>query len=314
MSIREYRFLLSEQATLEDLIAHIRPESVISRMSLQSRLREVEDELAVHEERSSTQPSEVRLTFRGKPVVGEHGIEADFGPDAVKAFADAVACVGASQHSTLGGRGVVPNQGRYRLIITHTVKGSFGFQMERASQQGVLEPGIDLVDIAVEKVKAIFEASIGTDDELTEALAESDQRAVSAVRKFLQVVGHEDAVCALEFKGSVFAFRDADQIRRSENRLSHDNIREEDVTLEGRFQGFLPKARRAEFRVDWVESDQLSEVVGTVISARVASSIEEPESINQMLNRNVRISAHFRKVGSGNPTYMISELHTVSGS
>ena len=209
---------------------------------------------------------------------------------------------------------MVPNLEKYGLIITDTVKGSFGFRMERASQQGVLESEMDPVEIAVDRVKAIFEASIGTDDELAEALAESDHRAVMAVGKFLQVVGNQDAVCALEFKDSVFAFRDADQVRRSQNRLSQDHIREEDITLGGHFQGFLPNARRAEFRVDWVDSDQLSDVVGSAISARVASSVEAPESINQMLNRNVRISAHFRKVGSGKRTYLVLELQGVSGS
>ena len=314
MSIREYRFLLSERTALQKLMERTRPESVITLMSLKHRLGKVEEEVAACEERLSTQPSEVRLTFRGKPVVGSHGIGADFGPHALEAFAHAVACVGASQHSTLGGRGVVPNLEKYGLIITDTVKGSFGFRMERASQQGVLESEMDPVEIAVDRVKAIFEASIGTDDELAEALAESDHRAVMAVGKFLQVVGNQDAVCALEFKDSVFAFRDADQVRRSQNRLSQDHIREEDITLGGHFQGFLPNARRAEFRVDWVDSDQLSDVVGSAISARVASSVEAPESINQMLNRNVRISAHFRKVGSGKRTYLVLELQGVSGS
>ena len=87
MSIREYRFLLSERTALQKLMERTRPESVITLMSLKHRLGKVEEEVAACEERLSTQPSEVRLTFRGKPVVGSHGIGADFGPHALEAFA-----------------------------------------------------------------------------------------------------------------------------------------------------------------------------------------------------------------------------------
>ena len=125
MSIREYRFLLSEQAELERLLERTAPESVISRMSLQDRLTEVHEELEAHGEASSAdrRPIAVRLTFRGKPVVGSHGIRADFGPDAVKSFAHAVELVGAAQHSELGTRGVVPNRENYQLLITDTTRG-----------------------------------------------------------------------------------------------------------------------------------------------------------------------------------------------
>lgn len=312
MSIREYRFLLSERATLEKLIERTHPESVISRMSLEDRLSEVEEEINAHGERYSTQPIDARLTFRGKPVVGSYGIQADFGPDAVKSFANAVALVGAGQHSKLGARGVIPNRENYQLLITGTVRGSFGFQLEDASQQGVFGPDMDPIEMAIGRVKDILEASVRSDDELTETLAESDERAVAAVHDFLEVVAEQEAVCALEFKGDVFAFRDTNQVRRSESRLRQDNIREEDVTFMGHFQGFLPHSHRAEFLVERADQDFLSNVVGQVINAKVERLVDDSVSINEILNSDVRISARFRKVGSGNPTYLITSCNRIA--
>ena len=310
MSTRVFRFLLSEQDALEKLLERTPAESAISRMSLQDRLTEVEEELEAHRVANSTDPSpiEVLLTFRGKPVVGGHGIRADFGPDAVKSFANAVALVGAAQHAELGARGVVPNRENYELLITGTVQGSFGFQLEEASLQGVFGPEMDPLEIAIGRVRDILKASVGSDEELTEALADSDSRAVAAVRRFVEVLVEREAVCALEFRGDVFAFRDSNQVRLSEGRLSQDNIQEEEICFFGRFQGFLPQSRRSEIFVERVDQDILANVVGSVISAKVAQSVNDSASINQILNTDVRVSARYRKVGAGNPTYVVMDF------
>ena len=49
MNIREYRFLLSERATLEKMLDEISPKSVIGRMSLEQRKEEVEERIAAFE-------------------------------------------------------------------------------------------------------------------------------------------------------------------------------------------------------------------------------------------------------------------------
>ena len=66
----EYRFLLSERTTLRDLIDQAPPGSIITKMSLENRLRKVEEELKTYE---GPQPHIVnpRLTSRGKSVMSE---------------------------------------------------------------------------------------------------------------------------------------------------------------------------------------------------------------------------------------------------
>ena len=308
MNVHEYRFLLSERGVLKRLIRRTSPESVIGRMSLESRLQQVEEELEAYKG-FSPRLINVRLTFRGRPVVNNRGIFADFGPEAVKGFADAVTRIGAGWSSPLAPSGPIPNSAEYQLLITGTATGSFGFQVESATQQPTLEGESSPLELAIGRFKEILEASIRTDDELVEAIADTDRRALDAVQGFLKLMADNRAMCALEFQGDEFRFRDPDQVRRSESRLSNDNVLEEDVTFTGQFQGFLPHSKRAEFLIVESDSEFLRGEVGTVVSGRVDRGVVgDTANINEMLNQNVRIIARVKRVGQARPRYVITQL------
>lgn len=311
MNIHEYHFLLSEQATLLKLINQTSQSDVIGRMSLESRLHEIEKQLETYEG-FSPRLIDAKLTFGGSPVVGSRGIQVDFGSEAVKAFADAVGLVGASRHGPLSPTGRVSHRDDYRLIITGTALGSFGFQIEDAAQQPTFQGEASPIEMAIAHVKGILEASIGTDEELADAIAETDSRALEGVRQFLRTVAGSDAVCALEFGGDVFRFRNVAQVRRSENRLSQENIQEDDVTLIGKFQGFLPNRRQAEFLVSASDAEFLSDSIGSVISGRVDPEVDEIIAINDFLNQNIKIYVHTRRVGTGRPRFLIKNCEKLS--
>ena len=303
MNAHDYRFLLSERDTLRLLIGQTSPQNAIGRISLESRLRQVEEGLTAYEG-YSPRVTQARLTFQGKPVVDTRGILVDFGTEAANAFAESVARVGASRRSPLSASGPIPNASEFQLLITGTATGSFGFQLEEASPQMALEGQATPTELAIEKVKDILEASIGTDEELSEAIADTDLRALDSVQAFLKKMADNDAICALEFKGDEFRFRDVGQVRRSENRLRGDNIHEIDVTLFGQFQGFLPNSRRAEILLIRTDADFLHEAVGTVISGRVDQTVDEKININETLGQAMTILARTRRVGQGRPRYV----------
>ena len=254
---------------------------------------------------------DARLTFQGQPVIGSRAIHADFGSAAIGAFAEAVTRIGASQRSPLASTGPIRDRDDYRVLITGIASGSFGFQIEDASQQPALAGESTPVEHAIERVKEILEASVGTDEDLSEAIAETDRRALDAVQDFLKTVADNSATCALEFKGEEFRFRDAEQIHRSESRLGKDYVLEQDVEFTGQFHGFLPKSRRAEFSIDATDVSFLQEFVGTVSTGRVEPIVDDSLDINAILNLDVRIRARTRRVGEGRPRYAITSCFTL---
>lgn len=295
MNIQERRQLLAEKTSLERMLASLPESSVIDRMSLEARKEEVEQALATAPV-ATREPARARLTFRGKPIVGSHGMFAEFGAKAINAFADAVAAIGASQTTALGTRGALPNREEYQLLITGTALGSFGFELEEAPKDETLLPEMSLVDHAIEQTRKIMEASLGTDDELTEAIADADPRAVEALRGFLKTLGDQEAVCALEYKEEVFRFADVSQVRRSLGRLQQDNIREEDKPLSGQFLGVLPKRRTFEFQV--ADSQE-------IIAGKVGPDIEDAADINHVLGQPLTIRVHTKGAGTGRPKYTL---------
>ena len=295
MNVQEIHFLQAELGELNAILEELPEDRVIERSSLESRKREVEEILAANP-LPVREPVQVVLRFRGKPVVDQHGVYADFGAAAVGAFEAAVAAVGSSQSTSLGSRGVLPNRDDYRLMITGTVPGSFGFELEEVGREDGSFPELSLVESAISQTRAILRASVGSDDELTDAIAGADPRALEAVRGFLKTLVDQEAVCDLAFRDEVFEFTDVEQVRRGRQRLSADNIHEKERELVGRFQGVLPKRRTFEFWVD--EGDE-------VITGKVGAGIEDAGVINRLLDVSVRITVQVRQVGVGRPSFIL---------
>lgn len=296
MNLQEYRQLQAELGVLRKLLAELPPGREIESLGFESRIQEIEDVLAT-QAAPIREPVHARLTFRGKPIVGSYGIFAEFGASVVQAFSDAVAALGASQSGPLGTRGVIPGRDDYRMLITGTVPGSFGFQFEEAPVDlQTLFPEDSPLESAIDQTKAIMKATLGTDDELTEALADIDPRAIDAIREFLGTMFRNEAVCALDFKDDIFRFADVEQIRRSMVRLEQDNIHETDEEFPGIFLGVLPHRRTFEFKPDDTEE---------VISGKVGNEIADPTAINHILEQRVLIRVHSRRVGEGRPRYVL---------
>ncbi len=295
MTIQEYRRILAERAALQNLLDQLPSSSVIERQGLEFRKRKVEETLASRPPVLGD-PARVRLTFRGKPVIGARGLLANFGATAVKAFADAVAAVGASRNSSLKLRGAIPRREKYGLLITGTASGSFGFELEEI-------PGDDRflalspVGPAVKRTVSILEAAVGTDDEvLLDTVSDAHPRALGALRTFLKKMADQEATCTLEYRDHILRFSDVNQVRRSERRLGGDHVCDEEQQLAGRFLGMLPARRTFEF-----ENDD----AGAIISGRIDPALKDADAINDILNRPARITVVARRVGTAGSRYVL---------
>jgi hypothetical protein len=306
MNYEDYLALSSEITELKSLLAEIPEENVIERMGFEARLESAQKLIAgIREEELA---HKARLTFRGKPVFGSHGIAAEFASKAAGAFADAVAVVAVGLTEDLRYLGPIPDKQKNQLLITGTAIGSFGFEFEiPQTGNGVLFPEPSKAENALAKVLELFQLiARGSDDEVAELVDEIHPRAVKKAADFLNYIAQQDAWCGLEFKQRSFRFHDIDQLRASTNRLREDNMFEADETYAGEFQGVLPTSRTFEFKTVDGES---------ILRGKVGLDVEDADVLNRdFLHRPVNVTLHVIRVGQGRPRYTLPSLDNISAS
>ncbi|MDK3024635.1 hypothetical protein QO239_18750 [Cupriavidus taiwanensis] len=295
MNRQEHTQLLAEERFLASQLARLPAGAGITKRSLENRLKGIQAVLATQRV-DPNPPAKSRLTFRGRPVRGTHGIAAEFGVAATKAFADAVTAVAASFSGPLAPMGPIPNRDQNQLLITGTAVGSFGFELEEARSQELPPDDETPLSRAMKRTVRLIESTTGTDDELADSLAEIDPRALEKVKAFLGVLSDSRAACTIETGAEVFRFQDFDQVARSAERLSNENVREEEVRITGRFVGVLPHHRSFEF---------VQEGADEVIYGRIATRLEHPDELAGNL-QGFYVSTFSRtQVGGGRPRYVL---------
>jgi len=299
MNRHEANQLLAERSALERMIADTPADEVIDLRSLRARLDVVNRELE-KQPLDTREPVKARLTFRGRPVVGSHGIFAEFGVTATKAFTDAIALLAASFETDLAATGPIPNRTQNQLLITSTAVGSFGFELEEHREDLLpLEDESALAQALNKAQELLYGSAAGSDDELTDAASGQDPRAVAALRDFLKKLADNEAVCAVTVGGKAFSFSDVGEVQRSLTRLGRENLHEQPKSFAGAFQGALPKRRTFEFRVART---------GEVIVGKIGPAITEPSVINRHLEQAIDIRLVETRVGQGRPRYVLNEL------
>jgi len=299
--LRERHFLQAELVALDKMLSRIPEANVLDRMSLEDRKTEVSEALAALPS-PYYEPARARLTFRGKPVVKSDGVIADFAGIALDRFADMIAKVGASKEALLGASGPVPNRDKYRMMITSaTPFGSFGFDLEEAPKENnMLDPQSSPVKGAIDEVRTIItRASGSSDDDLADVIADADPRAIDSIRAFLEAMMDNEATCVLESDGDPIQFANIEQIKAVEERLSTENIRENDIPVVGRFVGAMTDHRTFEF---------LIEDRNEIIFGKVGVGIKDVRKILQIAadEKPIRAQVHTKQVGSSRPRYTLS--------
>jgi len=300
MNQNEILALKAEVNTLEKILESIPAEDILDRASIETRLEVVKGQL------SDTAPLEHEpvkavLTFGGRPVRGSEGVLASFASKAISAFSEAVTAVGASLHATLAPTGPVPNRDQYQMMIIGTARGSFGFQLQESSEQ--LEFDEDsTVAKALEATRSLLDGSIGVDDEqLAEAAADMDQRALDKIRSFVGVLNDNEALCTLKHGDKSFRFKDSGQVRRSLDRLSTEYLSESDQVLPVTFGGAMPHKGSCEFQIEGNKE---------WLTAKIGPGVEHPDSINDHRGQVVEAKMLVTQAGRGRPRYKLLELPT----
>jgi hypothetical protein len=309
MSHDEYIFVSSEIKELESILAQIPERNAINRIGLEARLKSAKEAIAGFDPAQS--PQKARLTFRGRPVFGSHGVSADFASKASGYFTDAFSAVVAGITENLRYMGPIPDKQKNQLLITGTAIGSFGFEFELprvdlddTSGQTPLFPVPNRPEDAMQKLEKLFHvAAEGSDDDIAELVEEIHPRAVKKAAAFLEYISEQEAWCGLEFKESIFRFSGIEQVRTSVERLTSNNIKESDEAFTGEFQGILPKGRTFEFKL----RDQ-----DGVLRGKVGPEIEDADVLNRdFLHKLVNVKLHVIQVGQGRPRYTLQTLDDI---
>ncbi len=291
--------LLSERTALQRMIESTPIDEVIDLGSLNARLEEIEHRIS-EAKINEREPVRARITFHGRPVVGSYGVFADFGMKIIGAFNETVTSVAASLSGGLAAKGPIPNREQHQLLITRTALGSFGFELEEYRTGQLPTDEKTVLELAIERTQSLLQGSIDADDELLADTASGlDQRALDKVPVFISTLADNEAICALQYRNQVFRFTDVGQVRRSLERISKDNLHEDEQLLYGEFQGVLPKRRTFEFKI--TGTDQ-------VIAGKVSPVIEDVNLINKHLHQQVEIRTMVTRVGDGRPRYLLLDL------
>lgn len=294
----ERQTLLSEIKELDAILSSIPDENVIERIGFEARREEVRAKLeGVH---LALEPERTRVTFRGAPVFGSHGIAADFGAKASGHFAEAFAAIVASMREGLRYMGPIPDKAKNQLAITGIAVGSFGFEFELPNLDPNLFSESGDAEEALETLLTLLEkAAEGSDDEVTEAVHATHPRALRKVVDFLDYMEKKGAWCGVEFKGHFFRYSDLDQLKFARERLSEGSVRHTRETYQGRFQGSLPKPRTFQFQ----PVDDEPPIMG-----RFDASIDAHAINKHWLDRLVSVQFDVVQVGQGRPRFTLQEL------
>jgi hypothetical protein len=289
--------LISEIHELEQILSNIPAENVIDRMSFESRLKIVKEELAILPQEGKTVFA--RLTFRGKPVFGTHGVLADFGSKAATLFSDVFSTI-------ISESGPIPGKDAPPLLITGTAVGSFGFEFGLPPKEESLFPDmVDPSENAMKKIENLFRlAAEGSDDDIAEQIADMHSRTIKKIHEFLDFMTQQEAWCGLESDDIFFRFTDWEQIKYAASRFSDNNIQEYEEPCKGKFQGVLPTSRTFEFKLSTQDN---------VIRGKIDRAVDEPETINhKWLDKPVTAKFHVMKIGQGRPRYALMSLGDIS--
>lgn len=298
----QYVSVASEINLLEGILSEIPDENVIEKISIQSRIesaKKILSELAV-----APLSETLRLTFRGKPVLGRHGIGAEFGTKAAAAFNEAYSAIIAALNEQLNYMGPIPDKTKHQLLITGTAVGSFGFEFELPPSSPGLFRQVDPSVNALELLHDLLRMSAdGSDDDVAEIVDTVHPRAVRKVADFLAYVAQQQALCGLEFKNRMFRFKDSDQLNAAADRLQESNIHQEDSTIIGKFVGALPFSRTFEYEL----------IDGMVIKGKIDKSIDDPDVLNrEWLNANSSVVLTVIRVGEAKPRYHLRDLSNIT--
>ena len=286
-NLSQVQRLLADCAADDDPIGHHQYSQLVEKFETQ--LMAMPDVIA-------QAPAGVALFFGGRPVVGSHGIHADFSSKALDSFQKIVSQrYAAEELGPLATRGRVPLKDNTHLLITDIVRGSFGFVLQAAAPSNEAEAADTSLKTVVDKVASTISRLAAQDDMMfDEAVAEIDERQKSSLSEFFKLLDTEGATMRLVEGERDFELNSA-SVKRARNRVEQLQITDHTQEFAGQIAGWTDVSAKFELRLHNTR-EVIQGNVTTDALERVATEGFEP------YHKHVRASMKVREVKARNRT------------
>lgn len=239
-------------------------------------------------------PAGVALFFGGRPVVGSHGIHAEFSSKALDGFQKIVSQRFASEElGPLASKGRVPLKDNTHLLITDVVRGSFGFVLQAAAPDDATRAADTSLKAVVDKVACTISRVAAQDDMLfEETVAEIDERQKSSLSEFFKLLDTEGATLRM-VEGERDFELDAAAVQRARRRVEQLQIVDHSQDFTGQVVGWTDFSAKFELR-----RHDTHEVIqgGVTIDALNKVTVEGIEPYH----KHVRVTVKVREVTARN--------------
>lgn len=246
----EQKFLQANLAQAQVLLADAsQDDDPIGQHQFGQLVHELEAKLAVMPQAIAQAPAGVALFFGGRPVMGSHGIHADFSSKALEGFQKLVSQrYAAEELGPLATRGRVPLKDNTHLLITDVVRGSFGFVLQAAPD--ITSEAMDTsMKVVVDKVASTISRLAAQDEMLfDEAVSEIDERQKSSLSEFFKLLDTEGATMRLVEGERDFELNSA-SVQRARARVEQIQILERTQDYSGQIRGWTDYSAKFELRL-----------------------------------------------------------------
>ena len=268
-------YLEAQRAVVEAQLERTPAEGRAMRINLESRLQLLDEEIAALEAVHLLDGrARAVLTFGGKPVVAAGAIEASFSADALQAFQRLVSTTAATREGRkLGARGRIPDEEAYRLFITGTFAGSFGFELQELPTDATQERSV-LREAVDEASRLLLATRVDDDEAFAGAVADSNPRVVKALADFLGLMESRSATLHVTAGQRECRFDTSEAISAAAERARRTTMSETEVEIRGVLSGVFAVGRRFEFK---------SAETGEIISGGITYDVTDPSSLKPYL-------------------------------
>lgn len=248
---------------------------------------ELSDKLNAMPQAIEHAPAGVALFFGGRPVMGSHGIHAEFSSKALDGFQKIVSQRFASEElGPLASKGRVPLKDNTHLLITDVVRGSFGFVLQAAAPDDATRDADTSLKAVVDKVASTISRVAAQDEMLfDEAVAEIDQRQKSSLTEFFKLLDTEGATMRL-VEGERDFELDAAAVQRARRRVEQLQIVDRAQVFTGQVVGWTDFSAKFELR----RHDTREVIQGSVTTDALNKvTVEGAEPYHKHVRANVKV-------------------------